>query len=91
MGSLFQTTMQVNTWASLAMLVLIAPSFPFPGSPAVLDTAMRFIPTYYFAESLKMSLAGTNSPRFWGHLAVQLGCILVSFFAVTWALRREQN
>ena len=91
MGSLFQTTMQVNTWASLALLVLIAPSFPFPGSPAVLDTAMRFIPTYYFAESLKMSLAGTNSPRFWGHLAVQLGCILASFFAVIWALRREQN
>ena len=91
MGSLFQTTMQVNTWASLALLVLIAPSFPFPGSPALLDTAMRFIPTYYFSESLKMSLAGSNSPRMWGHLAVQLACILVAFFAVTWALRREQN
>ena len=60
MGSLFQTTMQVNTWASLALLVLIAPSFPFPGSPTVLDTAMHFIPTYYFAEALKLSLAGSN-------------------------------
>jgi ABC-type Na+ efflux pump permease subunit len=30
MGSVFQTIMQVNTWASLALLVLIAPSFPFP-------------------------------------------------------------
>ncbi len=91
MGSLFQTTMQVNTWASLALLVLIAPSFPFPGSPAVLDAAMHFIPTYYFSEALKLSLAGTSSPRLWGHLAVVLAFTLVSFFAVTWALRREQN
>lgn len=91
MGSLFQTTMQVNTWASLALLVLIAPSFPFPGSPAVLETAMRFIPTYYFAEALKLSLAGTSSPQMLGHLAVVVGCIFVAFFAVTWALRREQS
>ena len=90
MGSLFQTTMQVNTWASLALLVLIAPSFSFPGSPLVLQPAMRFIPTYYFVESLKLSLAGTSSLRMWGHLAVVLGCTFVAFFAVTWALRREQ-
>lgn len=25
----------VNTWASLALLVLLASSFPLPGSPAV--------------------------------------------------------
>ena len=91
MGSFFQTTMQVNTWASLALLVLIAPSFPFPGSPADLETAMRFIPTYYFAESLKLSLSGTSSPRLWGYLAVMLSCMLVAFFAMSWALRREQN
>ena len=91
MGSLFQTTMQVNTWASIALLVLIAPSFPFPGSPAMLETAMHFIPTYYFAEALKLSLAGTSSLRLWGHLAVVLACTFAAFFAVTWALRREQN
>ncbi|HXQ73349.1 MAG TPA: ABC transporter permease [Pyrinomonadaceae bacterium] len=91
MGSLFKTTMQINTWASLALLVLITPSFPFPGSPAVLDTAMRFIPTYYFVEALKMSLAGTSAPRLWGYLAVVLGCTVVTFLAVTWAMRREQN
>ena len=28
MGSLFQNTMQVNTWASLVLFVLLAPSFP---------------------------------------------------------------
>lgn len=91
MGSLFQTTMQVNTWASLALLVLIAPSFPFPGSPAALETAMRFVPTYYFAEALKLSLAGTTSPQLWVNLAVMVGCTFVAFFAVTWALRREQS
>lgn len=91
MGSLFQTTMQVNTWASLALLVLLAPSFPFPGSPTVLEAAMHFIPTYYFVEALKLSLAGTSSLRLWGHLAVVLACTFVAFFAVTWALRREQN
>lgn len=91
MGSLFHTTMQVNTWASIALLVLITPSFPFPGSPAALDTAMRFIPTYYFVEALKMSLGGTSAPRLWGYLAVVLACTVVTFLAVIWAMRREQN
>ena len=91
MGSLFRTTMQINTWASLALLLLITPSFPFLGSPAVLDTAMRFIPTYYFVEALKMSLAGTSTPRLWGYLAIVLACTVVTFLAVTWAMRREQN
>jgi len=91
MGSLFQTTMQVNTWASLALLALIAPSFPFPGSPAVLETAMRFIPTYYFVEALKLSLGGTSTLRMWGYLAAVLAFTVVAFFAVTWSLRRQQN
>ena len=46
MGSLFQNTMQVNTWASLVLMVLLAPSFPTPGLPAALETASRlFQPT----------------------------------------------
>ena len=91
MGSVLQTTMQVNTWASLALLVVIAPSFPFPGSPAVLDAAMHFVPTYYFVEALKLSLTGASPPRMWGHLAVVVGCTLVAFFAVSVALRRERS
>jgi ABC-type Na+ efflux pump permease subunit len=91
MGSLFQTTMQVNTWASLALLVLIAPSFSFPGAPAVLEKGMRFIPTYYFVEALKLSMSGTSSLRMWVYSAVVLALTFVTFFAVTRALRREQN
>jgi hypothetical protein len=52
---------------------------------------MRFIPTYYFVESLKLALAGTASLRMWGYLAVVLACIFVACLAMTWALRREQN
>ena len=64
MGSLFQNTMQVNTWASLVLFLLLTPSFPAPGLPATLETAMHFIPTYYFIEALKLSLAGTTEPRY---------------------------
>jgi len=91
MGSLFQSTMQVNTWASLVLILLLAPSFPFPSSSAVLETAMRFIPTYYFIEALKLSLAGAASTRIWMHLVVVSACTLVALSAATWALRREQN
>lgn len=91
MGSLFQNTMQVNTWASLVLIVLIAPSFPMPGLSATLEAGSRLIPTYYFVEALKLSLAGTASARLWGHLAVVLGCTVLALGAATWGLRRQQN
>ena len=91
MGSLFENTMQVNTWASLVLMVLLAPSFPMPGLPVALETASRFIPTYYFVEALKLSLAGSASARLWGHLAVVLGCTVLALFAAIWGLRRQRN
>ena len=91
MGSLFQTTMQVNTWASGVIFVLLAPAFPFPGSPALFETAMHLVPTYYFVEALKLSLAGSTPPRIWVQLAVVLACTFIAFFAGAWALRREQR
>ncbi len=89
MGSLLNNTMQVNTWASTVLIVLLAPSFPSLGLPAALDTAMRFVPTYYLTEALKLSLAGNVSPSIWGHLAWLLACTLIAFFAAVWALRRR--
>ena len=91
MGSLFQNTMQVNTWASLVLMVLLAPSFPTPGLPAFLETGSRLIPTYYFVEALRLSLAGTASARLWGNLAAVLGFTVLALFAATWGLRRQQN
>ena len=91
MGSLLQSTMQVNTWASLVLLLLLAPSFPLPGAPATLENAMRFVPTYYFVESLKMSLTGAVTSRLLVHSIVVLACTVIAFAAATWTLRREQN
>jgi ABC-type multidrug transport system permease subunit len=53
-GSLLKNTMQVNTWASIVLIVLLAPSFPSIGITAWFDKAMRVIPTYYLSEALKL-------------------------------------
>lgn len=91
MGSLLNNIMQVNTWASSVLIVLLAPSFPSLGLPAAVETAMRLIPTYYLIEALKLSLAGSAASRIWGHLGVVLVCSVIAFAAATWALRRRHN
>jgi ABC-2 type transport system permease protein len=88
-GSLLKNTMQVNTWASIVLMVLLAPSFPSIGISKWFDTVMRFIPTYYLSEALKLSMAGTVSSKLWTHLAVLLGCTIVVFFMAVWALKRR--
>ena len=89
LGSLLNNTMQVNTWASSVLIVLLIPSFPSLGLPSVMDTAMRFIPTYYLSEALKLSLAGSGLSRIWPHLVVMLVCSVVAFSAAAWALQRR--
>lgn len=88
-GSLLNNTMQVNTWASVVLIVLLAPSFPSIGITAWFDKAMRVIPTYYLSEALKMSMAGAVSSQLWVYLAVLLGCTLIVFFAAAFALHRR--
>jgi len=88
-GSLLKNTMQVNTWASFVLMVLLFPSFPSIGITKWFDTAMRFVPTYYLSEALKLSMAGTISSQLWIHLVVLTGCTLIVFFAAAWALRRR--
>jgi len=89
MGSVLNNTMQVNTWAGTVLIVLLAPSFPSIGLPAAIETAMRFVPTYYLTEALKLSLGGSGLSKTWGHLAVVLGCSFIAFAAAVWALRRR--
>jgi len=89
MGSLLNNMMQVNTWASSVLIVLLAPTFPSLALPAAVETAMRLVPTYYLSEALKLSLAGSAPSRVWGHLAVVLVCSVIAFGAATWALRNR--
>lgn len=91
MGALFKNSMQVNTWASGVLVLLMAPSFPSLGLPSAVETASRFIPTHYFVEALKMASAGSNSVRLWWHLAAVSGFTLLAFFAATWVLRRAHD
>jgi ABC-2 type transport system permease protein len=88
-GGLLNNTMQVNTWASLVLIVLLAPSFPSIGIAGWFDRAMRVIPTYYLSEALKLSMTGNVSSQLWIYLAVLLGCTVVVFFAAVWALHRR--
>ncbi len=88
-GSLLNNTMQVNTWASIILIVLLAPSFPSLGITAWFDKAMRVIPTYYLSEALKLSMAGTVSSQLWMYLAVLLACTVVVYFAAAFALHRR--
>ncbi|HXC70742.1 MAG TPA: ABC transporter permease [Pyrinomonadaceae bacterium] len=89
LGSFLNNTMQVNTWASSVLLLLLAPSFPSLGLPAFLDTALRFVPTYYLSEALKLSLGGSGLSRIWGHLTVVFVCSAIAFSASAWALHRR--
>jgi ABC-2 type transport system permease protein len=77
MGSLFENTMQVNTWAGMVLFVLLAPSFPALRLPVMIERALHLVPTHYFVEALRLSLAGTASARFWGHLGVVLASTVV--------------
>ena len=88
-GSLLNNTMQVNTWASVVLIVLLAPSFPSIGIAGWFDRAMRVIPTYYLSEALKWSMEGVVSSQLWMYLAVLLGCTVVVFFAAAFALHRR--
>jgi ABC-type multidrug transport system permease subunit len=89
LGSILTNTMQVNTWSSSVLLALLAPSFPSLGLPAGLDTAMRFVPTYYLTEALKLSLSGHGLSHIWGHLTVVLVCTAIAFAASARALHRR--
>jgi ABC-2 type transport system permease protein len=91
MGSLLNNTMQVNTWASSLLLVLLAPSFPSLGLPSAVDTAMRLVPTYYLNEALKLALVGGVSSRIWFHLMVVFLCTVAAFAGAALFLRRRNS
>jgi len=91
MGSLFQNAHQVNTWSSIILLVLIAPSWiGLVGPATLLEVFLRLIPTYYMTHAMGLSLAGKATfALVWGDMAILVGCIAVVFIAVVWAIKRE--
>jgi len=93
MGAFFRTTMQVNTWSSIVMLTLIAPSWiALPGRAESLEPFPRVIPTHYLVRVLRLSLAGEATlAQVWGDLTVLTGSVVIAFVAVAWTLRRQET
>lgn len=91
MGSFFNNTMQVNTWAGLIVFLLLLPTFVSLSMPAAIQPLTRLIPTTYFVEALKLSLTGTASMRLFANLGAVSGYTLVALFAAVWTLGRRQS
>lgn len=92
MGSLFQNTHQVNTWSTLILLILIAPSWVGRRAGNLIGCTSSLIPTYYMIHALGLSLAGKATITLvWGDLAILAGSVVVIFIAVVWALKRGRR
>lgn len=93
MGSICRTTMQVNTWSSISMLILMAPSWlAVLTIPPALDVALHLIPTRSLVDVIEVALAGEASlAQVWGDLSILVGGVFVAFVAVVWVLRRQEG
>jgi ABC-2 type transport system permease protein len=93
MGSIFQTMMQVNTWSSIFLLLLMMPTwFTVIQLPSAVNTVIRLIPTYYLADLLNRSLAGGALPSAaFLDFGVLLASVAVMYGLVIWILRRQEN
>jgi ABC-2 type transport system permease protein len=93
MGSLLHTMMQINTWSTIVMMVLLAPTWlSVLQPPAPIDTIIRLVPTFYLTEILNKSLAGgmTFAYGAW-RLGLIAACTLVLFGMVIWVMRRQET
>jgi len=94
LGTFFRNAMQLNTWVTVPVVLLMLPSWISTGQvpPPVLGAVMRLIPTYYLVDTLNLSLAGEASiAQVWGNLAILFGSTIIAFVAAVWALRRERK
>ena len=93
MGSLLRTTMQINTWSTIVMMVLLAPSWlSVIQLPGLLDAVAHIIPTYYLVEVLSQSIAGGAAwPESAAALAVIAACAAAAFALVVGVLRRQET
>jgi ABC-type Na+ efflux pump permease subunit len=93
MGSLLRTMMQINTWSTVVMMILLAPSWlAVLKLPAFLDAFMRAIPTFYLVRILDQSLAGRATPEeSLLYLAIIAAGAAVTFALVVLVLRRQET
>ncbi|MGB7538065.1 MAG: ABC transporter permease [Anaerolineales bacterium] len=92
MGTLLNTMMQINTWSTIIMMILLAPSWlSVLQPPALIDKIIHLIPTFYLVELLSQSLTGavTFSDAAW-RLGLIAASTLVMFGIVIWVMRRQE-
>jgi ABC-2 type transport system permease protein len=89
LGSLLRTMMQVNTWVTVLMLVLMIPGWgSLAELPSAAQTVLHLLPTYYLADTLQQALAGEATfARVGTNLVVLAGSTILTFAAVIWTLR----
>lgn len=92
LGSLSRTSSQLNIWAGLVALTLMVPSWFWPAVfvlPAPMRLVLRFVPTYYLADALRLTLAGEASlNNISKNLFILVGSTVLVLIAVIWQLRR---
>jgi ABC-2 type transport system permease protein len=93
MGSLLHTMMQINTWSTIVMMVLLAPSWlSVLQPPAPIDMIIRLVPTFYLVEILNKSLIGDVAlADAAGRLGLIAVCTLAMFGTVVWVMRRQET
>jgi ABC-2 type transport system permease protein len=92
LGTFFQNSTQVNTWASLVLVILLVPGFGTMFQlPAILETGLHIIPTFYLMDALNITLAGNNLISIWVDIAILFGSIAAVFALVAWSLQRRSN
>jgi ABC-2 type transport system permease protein len=92
MGTVLHTMMQINTWSTIVMMLLLAPSWlSVLQPPVVIDRLIHLVPTYYLVEILNQSLLGEVTPA---GGALRLGllalCTMVMFGIVIGVMRRQE-
>jgi ABC-2 type transport system permease protein len=93
MGTVLHTMMQINTWSTIVMMILLAPSWlSVLQPPALIDKIIRLIPTFYLVELLSQSLIGavTLADAAW-RLGLIAASTLVMFGIVIWVMRRQET
>ena len=95
LGSLFRTSMQVNTWSGLLLLIFMVPIVVLVFDMPLFVTAMLYVlPTYHLVEVLQLSLAGETATaplQVVSSIVMLLLITLGAFGVVAWLLRREES